>query len=156
MKEALLRIAYLYGVSLTFVEEGDSWIQANGKDAYTNSSSYAGDHIWLGLYENEELKRISFWHELGHVLVARSFPDPMALCAHYPCLAKLLHPSEPLAWRFGLMAASLEGEQFSHVARQEWAMAQLMSYTLDSGDRLSVYGPMDTAERCAVLKLSGL
>ena len=49
------------------VVKGDKFCEANGDDKYDNSSCSAFDEIWLGIYDDAELKAISFFHELGHI-----------------------------------------------------------------------------------------
>ena len=74
-------IADKYGVKLYEVKKGDKYCEANGEENYHNSSYCAGSiyckcgaggcdnnaEIWLGFYDDDELRLISFFHELGHV-----------------------------------------------------------------------------------------
>ena len=61
-----------HGVKLHVITHGDEYCVANGEDVYINASYSTGNmagspEIWIDIYEDEELKMISFFHELGHV-----------------------------------------------------------------------------------------
>ncbi len=57
------------GIEIAFVEPGDKYIQANGLDTYDNRSYCIGkDKIVVGIYEDDELFLVSFYHELAHCL----------------------------------------------------------------------------------------
>ena len=55
-----------YGVRIILVEPEDEYCMANGEYMYVNSSFSCGDEIYIGIYENEEYKLISLFHELSH------------------------------------------------------------------------------------------
>lgn len=95
------------------------------EDSYTNCSSCAGsDEIFLGVYEDPELRMLSFFHELGHCVSAKlgQIPDYEDL-PYY-------HYSEALAWQVGLSLASTYNIEFSPKALT-WAKEQLGSYFRD-------------------------
>lgn len=112
-----------HGVKLHVVQAGDEYCVANGEDTYVNSSYSAGDvdcspEIWLGIYDDEELKKISFFHELGHVL------DSGKVYLHR-------YSREMRAWEIGLSYAQhIMKIEFSENAIA-WAMKQLETYRED-------------------------
>lgn len=63
-----------FGINLIEVQPGDENCIANGEESYIESSSIAGnDEIYLGMYQNERLRLISLFHEIGHTLVSREY-----------------------------------------------------------------------------------
>ncbi len=42
-------------------------------DLLYNECAQAGGTFWIGEYEDEELKLISFFHELGHTIITQEF-----------------------------------------------------------------------------------
>tara|TARA_R100001244_G_scaffold25113_2_gene25329 strand:+ start:5754 stop:6173 length:420 start_codon:yes stop_codon:yes gene_type:complete len=109
MYDDIAYIAYLHGVSVDMLED----TQFN-----KNSACSAGDDwVGLGVYEDDELGLISFYHELGHCLdPRRSYPEQP-----YGCFF------EAEAWRCGLELASFAGVNFTPAALG-WATEQLKSY----------------------------
>jgi len=61
-------IALEYGINIIQVEKDDKYCEANGEHNYTNASYVAGNDIWLGMYEDNELRILSFFHEMGHLV----------------------------------------------------------------------------------------
>lgn len=97
--------------------------------AETDASWSAGkDLIILGIYQDPELRLISFFHELGHCLDSRQIPDvrKMDYWKDYP----YNHYFEAKAWKIGLQIASENGINFSSNSK-EWAAKQLLSYFED-------------------------
>jgi hypothetical protein len=92
-----------------------------GVEQYTNRSFTDGSDVWLGKYDVEEFRRISFFHEVGHVIGAGIPYD------EYP----YFHYDEAMAWKAGLLLAATEGIFFSHAALQ-WARGCLFSYFGDN------------------------
>ena len=87
----------------------------NRKFWYRNRSASAGkDYIWLGEYEDSQLRTISFFHELGHCI------DPNG---HH----KSKYIQEKSAWKVGLKAAKKHGIKFSKKACR-WKNKQLRTY----------------------------
>ena len=69
-------IAKSKGIKLIEIIEGDEYCEANGVDSYINSSYIIGnDEIQLGIYDDNELKTASFFHEVGHTLVEDDFRE---------------------------------------------------------------------------------
>jgi len=116
-------IAEKYNVILNEVELGDKFCDANGEESYINSSYSAGSirttcdaEIWLGIYENEELKLISFFHEMGHMLIDMGYDNDLKV-----------YDYEKDAWEKGYKLAGECGVKFSRKAKR-WAKKQLNSY----------------------------
>ena len=109
-------IAYQYGVGLTQVtDEQHELCKANGAYTYREISYVVGRYeIVLGIYDDEELKNISFFHELGHTLT----PQPESLT---------IYQMEEEAWRLGIQLAKRYGFTFSKKALQ-WAKEKLETY----------------------------
>lgn len=107
------RLAATHEIELTFA---DSYlVELNGLDAYLNRSVHiGGDSICIGIYEDGELKLLSFFHELGHCV------DP-----------RVQHESkydqEHRAWHFAYRLSESEGFSFSPRALR-WAREQLATY----------------------------
>ena len=110
----LNNISYKYGMKLIKVEKGDKYCLANGEDAYINSSHLAGDEIYLGIYDDEELLISSFFHELGHIVESKNNQ----------------FNSETQAWLIGFKLAKQYGYKFSEKA-YIWAIEQLSTYDND-------------------------
>lgn len=107
------RLADRHVVTLKFAD--DEAIRVNGLDAYLNRSLSAGaDYIEIGIYDDNELRMLSFFHELGHCL------DPCRL-------HKTEFAQEQAAWDVGYQLAAFEGVEFSENARM-WALANLETY----------------------------
>jgi len=80
--------------------------------------------IFLGQYEDQELRLISFFHELGHIVSTDEGKVPKYEDLPY------YHYAEAVAWKRGLELAVDEGVAFSGKAL-EWAKEQLATYFLD-------------------------
>ena len=63
-------VAEDFEVTILDVLDAPQLIEANGRDKYTNKSYSvaSSNEIILGLYDDPELKLISLFHELGHIL----------------------------------------------------------------------------------------
>ena len=114
----LYKIANNYGVKLYEIEKGDSHCQAMGENWFFNKS-FIADGINLGLYKNKRLKKISFFHELGHFLT------PPIKKEHSYKLTK--YQIEKIAWKIGLKQAKKYNYNFS-ISELRWAITQLHSY----------------------------
>lgn len=110
----LQTFADLHNVELIFLVSGDPECLSMGDDYYTNSSFCYGDVILIGLYDDQELKVISFFHELGHIL------DP-----DRPHVNK--YEMEAVAWKIGIEKAKEYNILFSPETL-EWADVQLETY----------------------------
>jgi hypothetical protein len=90
-------------------------------DWITNSSSSAGrDEIFLGIYEDKELRLISFFHELGHTMLG---DEGVYEYNKY----EIKFHAEIECWRIGLKYAQDLGIYFSSGALK-WAYEQALSY----------------------------
>ena len=123
-------IAKKYNVRLHEVTQGDNHCEANGEESYHNASYCAGNihckcgvggydnnaEIWLGFYDDEELRLISFFHELGHVT------DNTLMN-----IESIKYDFEKIAWNNGYEIASDYGIKFTRKSKG-WATKQLNSY----------------------------
>jgi hypothetical protein len=96
------------------VVKGDKFCKSNGYDNYINSSYSTFDEIWLGIYDDEELKVVSFFHELGHI------KDPIKQHDNK-------FDQEKKAWDVGYELAKKYGITFTDKSKN-WADEQLKTY----------------------------
>jgi hypothetical protein len=72
MNKIISQIEHDFNIKVIDLENdiisAESYIQANGYDAYQSCSYCIGEKIILGFYNNNELKLISLFHELGHIM----------------------------------------------------------------------------------------
>ena len=116
-------IAGKYNVKLYEVQPGDKYCQANDEESYHNSSYCAGSvrskcdaELWLGFYDDEELRLISFFHEMGHMLDDTLYKEGMTV-----------YDFEKTAWEKGYELAKEYGIKFSRKSKG-WATKQLNTY----------------------------
>lgn len=118
------KICEYYGVDLRKIKIGDKYCEANGEDTYINSSYFAGGkdpEIFLGIYDDKELEKISFFHELGHFLENLDRSN----CSTYDIEAE--------AWRVGFEVA--KGFQITFTDNAlKWANDQLETYRHYEGE----------------------
>ena len=118
MKEVISQVCYLYGLIVHYVESGDKFCQADGEENYLDHSYFAGNEIYLGIYKNEEFKFISFFHEVGHILLPSWFGEKFK----YNTLIIELE-----CWHIAIMEAQKLDVFFSDEAI-EWGYKQALSY----------------------------
>lgn len=112
----MLKIAERFGIKLIDVTKNTKYIEANGIESYKNASFIIGkDEIQLGIYNDPELRFLSFFHEVGHTLVGDKFKKDV-IYSEYKI--------EERAWEKGYELAALYNITFSDKARQ-WATEQL-------------------------------
>jgi len=112
-------VANRYGLNVIKVVFGDEHCQANGTEEYLNHSYLAWPDIYLGIYDDEELKLASFFHELGHILIPDDFPASVGY--YTPAI-------ERKAWRIGFEAAKSKHKlEFSQKVH-EWVEGQIQTY----------------------------
>lgn len=83
-----------------------------------NDSFNAGNEIFLGEYEDEELKLISFFHELGHIKLTRDFVEKWnfnTLIIELEC------------WNIGIEEARKRNILFSDKAIR-WGLNKVLTY----------------------------
>ena len=80
---------------------------------YRNRSMQTYDEIFLGLYSNEELRSVSFFHEMGHILDTQNH--------------RTKYTQEKVAWKVGFRLAKKHGFKFSKKTKL-WCRQQLRSY----------------------------
>jgi hypothetical protein len=115
------RICDYYGITLHKVVRGDNYCKNNGEESYINSSYYAGGSkpdIFIGIYDDMELEKISFFHELGHYFEKLD----RNMCNSYDIEAE--------AWRIGLEKAKEFNVSFTDNAIK-WANDQLETYRVE-------------------------
>jgi hypothetical protein len=80
-----------------------------------------GKQIWIFPSKHDWVKELSFWHEVGHVLLSRS----MRSRPHYmSTLSK-----EGAAWEIGLSTAANYGRTWEYDSKEyQWARKHLASY----------------------------
>lgn len=101
------QVCQKYGVTLFRVPQSDPDYKF-----YINASAIFGlDFLKLGVYEDEELEIISFFHEIGHVIASEINT----------------YEAEKNAWKYGIEEAKRYGIFFSENALR-WADEQLETY----------------------------
>lgn len=108
-------------VNVIEVQEGDEHCKANGVDKYINCSYCSNDEIYLGIYDDQELKLLSFFHELGHL------KDTTDWDWELDTRKNAQYKIEQRAWEIGYEIALLNHIEFSDKAKQ-WALEQLETY----------------------------
>jgi len=73
----------------------------------------------MGIYKDHDIKFISFFHEMGHILIPE---EEIEKC-------KTKYDVEERAWRYGMDLAESLNVRFSYDAIQ-WAKRQLKSYRI--------------------------
>ena len=81
-------------------------------ESFINKSYSSNENIWLGFYEDDELRVVSLFHELGHNLIRESMSK---------------YEQEKNAWDIGLKLALEYGITFS-LKTFEWVKKQLETY----------------------------
>lgn len=112
-------IADKYKIDLYFVKKGDEFCEADGEDSYINRSASAGKEIWIGIYDCEEFKLASFFHEVGHII------DPIDWSINAD--SETMYKSEVWAWEIGFKLAEVYGITFSDRVKL-WAKKQTETY----------------------------
>ena len=92
------------GIKLHFVKKKDRWCKGNGEFMYSKTSWVSGNEIWVGMYEDFEIKVISFFHELGHILCYTQYGLNRNDCNY---------EEEHSAWGKGIASAFLYDIYFS-------------------------------------------
>jgi len=115
----ILGFAKKHGIKIIEVEEGDVHCKANGLDVYLNASYICGKEIYLGIYQDEELRLLSFFHEMGHAIDDTDWSTGADKTTTYK--------AEKKAWELGYKLAERNGVSFSDNAKQ-WANEQLEKY----------------------------
>lgn len=122
-----------FGVSVIDLEcnhiKAEEYKRLNGEDRYNNCSCCCGDEIILGFYNDNELKLVSLFHELGHIHWKGESYDKFIIGHDYRDFPKELHVTD-----IGLSIARGKGIYFSDHALS-WIYAQAFSYLRDENDR---------------------
>ena len=101
MDKELTKICESYGLNLIIIESGDVHCEANGEEQYINNSYVAGNDIYLGMYEDKDIRVASMFHEIGHTKIEHSWMESI----NFDTVV-----IETEAWRLGLK----EAEKFGH------------------------------------------
>ena len=124
------RLCDEYEIKFTQIITGDEYCKVNGEDSYINRSISTGHiscekygnntraDIDIGIYQDEELKLISFFHELGHVT------DDLKKHSRLT-----IYQIEKRAWEVGYELAKKERITFS-VKAQVFARKCLETYNI--------------------------
>jgi hypothetical protein len=121
MKINYKRICNKFGVKLVYIKS-NHW--KDGGESF-------GDTICLYQYSKKWIEEISFWHELGHVVL-----NTKTQRTHY--LSKI--SCEGAAWEMGLDIAASYGRIWKYGSKEMvWARKQLASYTNSEYDDLKEY-----------------
>lgn len=105
-----------FNITLIEIIPNDEYCKANGIETYLNKSWLIGNNtIQLGIYDDEELKLISLFHEIGHTQ-DKSNKDNLTI-----------FQIEKQAWEIGYQIAEKYNIYFSNNAKN-WALEQLNTY----------------------------
>ena len=104
-------------------------IECNGYDNYQGCSSCSGKEIYLGFYNDDELKLVSLFHELGHMYFNAKTPCDYSERHDYRSF-----PYELQCTRIGLDIAYDQGIVFSDHALA-WIYSQAYTYLRNQDDR---------------------
>lgn len=115
--ELFSKIALEYNLTIIQVEKNDEHCIANGIDNYINRSYIAGRDVYLGIYNNEELKVASLFHELGHTLIEKDFINEFTS----------VYEIEKRAWDLGFLVADMYDVMFTNET-YDWCLKQLNTY----------------------------
>lgn len=99
----------------------DRWINCSGS---SGSIHYDNVYIEIGIYQDEELRDISFFHELGHVM---SEVDANSISMWHGKTCRDKFEVELAAWEKGFVLAEAHGIKLSAKV-VSWAMEQLATY----------------------------
>lgn len=125
MNELIHRICAEYGITeyydMELITDWETYGRENmPRDWYEGHSYSAGsDTIWLGLYDDPEIRMLSFWHEVGHT--------QLDLPPYEEWPYEGLGHQEATAWQTGLRLAAEHDITFSASALR-WAATQLATY----------------------------
>ena len=116
-------VAGKYGVSLVeFDHEGYG----------ENGGGSAGNEITLKPCDEPYMYELSFWHELGHILLGRSMIERTHYLSTLSC--------EGTAWEIGLTEAARHGRIWDYKSDEmKWARKQMASYVNGEYDNLKEY-----------------
>lgn len=115
----LKAISISHGVN-KFVQivEGDEYCQANGIESYMAQSRIAGkDEIYLGIYDDIELKIASFFHEIGHTKITQEEYN-----------THVIVDIERMAWERGFELAKTAHYIYFSDYVHDWAEEQINTY----------------------------
>lgn len=138
------QLAERWGITVVDAALSD---EPSHKDYKNRSTSAGGDWILLGIYNDTELRLLSFFHELGHCVNARRVLERGENRVVNP-EHDYHHYSEALAWRTGLELAQAEDVEFSG-ASLRWARKQLGTYFRDDHPEKTPLRFLDQAARYA-------
>jgi len=112
------KIAKEFSKKIIDCEDDKKYIQANDIKDYINSSYICGDEIILGLYKDKKKRLISFFHEIGHILVDQEFKESV----EYDSFLIELEASHR-----GIKFAKERGIEF-HKKIKHWLYRQAITY----------------------------
>lgn len=102
------------------------------KSGFKDGGASTDDTIFLYPCSKKWIEELSFWHELGHILLNKT----LGKRTHY--LSTL--SQEGSAWELGLNSASCYGRKWKYNGKEmQWAKKQLASYVNSEYDDLKKY-----------------
>lgn len=120
MDKKLSTICNDYNINLIFITSGDKYCIANGEDIYENNSYMIGnDELQLGMYDNEDIRLASMFHEIGHTLVENDWMETIKYNK-----VKI----EAKAWELGFVEAEKYGFKFNQISVFNYVEKCLQSY----------------------------
>lgn len=102
-------------IDLAQVKDQSKWGDGNN---FNRSFIIGHNEIWLGIYDDDRFKLISFFHELGHTFLPREYPKQ----TKYNTLM-----IELKAWNLGIEYALKKGFIFDDETL-EWGYKQALDY----------------------------
>jgi len=128
-------------LKITDCKEISYWVNGGTgcREDYVNKSYICGNEIILGIYDSEENRLISFFHELGHI-------------ASHKLWVESEYENEKMAWEIGFMIAASHGVFFSEEA-EDFANEQLKTY--NNGEVVELVDTLDLVLQKEQLKSSG-
>lgn len=96
-------------------------VQRDTENCPNNQGASAGDDIYLGKFDDENIELVAFFHEVGHIKQREVIRKREYLLSTIS--------SEGLAWELGLGIASEHGFIWDYNSNEmQWAREQLKTY----------------------------
>lgn len=128
MKCDIDKIKQKFNIEIIDVQERPKYYNEVGmeEEDFVNKSYIIGkDTVVLGIYDNDEQKIASLFHEIGHTLVVENYEEQL----NY----------EVEAWRIGIELATEYGISFSDET-MSWINRQVDTYEVDQRKEKEVKG----------------
>lgn len=110
--------------------EYDIEVKLSRASGYRDGGWCSWDTIWLYPTKKPWIRELSFWHELGHIMLCRTGGIVTGHLSLVSC--------EGAAWEIGLRYAALHKRRWKYDSKElKWAREQLVSYIGSEGDDLA-------------------